>query len=163
MKLSALEKKVVHITNLSATITGIENTISFGTSACNEQNLSSAPNDVVSSEILNSVQQSDSDTNDLRCSGPAPKRNKPSTYTLLEQQVHEQREFHKSLKEAIKISNEYMATISRTLTRIDETKKIQLQEQMRHNREMERISLEKLRVKQKILELELTHLKQNLK
>ncbi|XP_065089351.1 uncharacterized protein LOC135710644 [Ochlerotatus camptorhynchus] len=161
IELTPLEERVVVIGGLAPTVEGIEESLSFGYGQDSGSGQSTRDNDATDENSENQIPEAEYEDNEA----PAPKKRKTSMHTLLETQVNNQTKFQDAMNNAFGSFDKksadlayYSRQISKRLTEMHQTMKQTLQENMRHNLEMERITLEKLQVKKRFLEIELNRL-----
>ncbi|XP_062713120.1 uncharacterized protein LOC134290104, partial [Aedes albopictus] len=159
IELSALEERVVDLAGLVAAVDGVDESISFGAPLEPDENMDPEAEDQVDGGVDEAA-----DREGLR--EPARrKRRAPASLDLLESQVKQQKKFHHDVVDALQSQSKkmedlayYAKQVSKRMHEIQALQAEQLKEQRRHNLEMEKISLEKLKTKREILALQLDRL-----
>ncbi|XP_065091026.1 uncharacterized protein LOC135711979 [Ochlerotatus camptorhynchus] len=158
---ASLEERVVALTGLTAAVDGIEDSIAFGAPAAAHENNSGVANcSFVGHDPVDELSEVELQQEPIRRRQPGQR-----SLRLLETQVEQQQNFHQDLLGVLKIQAKklddmahYNKQISKRMTEIQAAQAQQLQEQRRHNLEMEKIHLEKLKTKKEILALKLQHM-----
>ena len=149
IELSALEEQAVQLTGINTTVEGISEGISFGVPHSSLQVTPTASHSTKEAE-LTSADESEEESRPRKRKTPS----RISTFSFLQPQVEMQKEFHSAVKQSLE------ENVS-ALQELVDLKKKALEEEKRHNAAMEKLYIEKLRVKQRILELQLEHVSKN--
>lgn len=161
-----MEEQVVGLAGLAAAVEGIGDSIAFGAPLVLHGN-----DDDHGLENHTEADADEDDEENLPPEDTSPiipirrKRRTQSSLDLLETQVKQQRQFHQDVLGALRTQNKnldnlayYGRQISKRLTESQVMQADQLREQRRHNLELEKIALEKLKVKREILAIQLSQL-----
>ncbi|XP_058810959.1 uncharacterized protein LOC131675836 [Topomyia yanbarensis] len=155
--LSELEEQAVQLTGLTATVDGIAGSSSQGApKAYDKENVDI--NSGCSEESISGINETGLSQHSQS------RRPRQTTGKLLELQVKQQQQFHADVKSVMSSSNKklddlihYQRQSAKALISIDATLKQQSHEQQRHNKEMERLTSEKLELKRRILEMQIAY------
>ncbi|XP_058817743.1 uncharacterized protein LOC131681056 [Topomyia yanbarensis] len=155
--LSKLEEQAVQLTGLTATVDGIAGSSSQGApKAYDKENVDI--NSGCSEESISGINETGLSQHSQS------RRPRQTTGKLLELQVKQQQQFHADVKSIMSSSNKklddlihYQRQSAKALISIDATLKQQSHEQQRHNKEMERLTSEKLELKRRILEMQIAY------
>lgn len=161
MEFSALEERVIDIAGLTAAVEGVNESIAFGAPIPPaDENNSAAAN------CLNEELGDDPNTDEeVPVERGQRKRRAPSSLSLLDTQVRQQKQFHGDILrvlqgQAKKVSDlaYYGKQISKRLMDIHTLEEEKLKEKRRHNLEMEKLAYERLKIKKQMLTLQLDNL-----
>ncbi|XP_021709465.1 uncharacterized protein LOC110679358 [Aedes aegypti] len=169
IELSSLEERVVDMAGLTAAVEGIPDSVPFG--APPDEDDGGAVNGSMARRMSTNQQDdmeegTDTETPAIATSTPRrqPKR-AASSLRLLDTQVKQQKQFHTDMLDILRNQSKkvddmgyYCKQISKRLADLQALKVEQHKEQQRHNLEMEKIALEKLKTKREILALQLDRL-----